>query len=185
MAKIKKTSLPVFLSEYEKIGTGFSVKQLGVQTSATIFQELKTLESIKIPFKKFCGFFKVDKRYPAAAFQRFIMLNKKAFSFLNIKPSFEDDGDTLVLTSSQYVGCIPIKSPVDGKISFNLSVSGRFGEDIAELLSTIGDIILPEFDKELQIVSNESVKPPLFFECVNFFEISSFRNKSLSHPVRS
>ena len=98
------------------------------------------------------------------------MLNKKAFSFLNIKPSFEDDGDTLVLTSSQYVGCIPIKSPVDGKISFNLSVSGRFGEDIAELLSTIGDIILPEFDKELQIVSNESVKPPLFFECVNFLD---------------
>ena len=126
MAKIKKTSLPVFLSEYEKIGTGFSVKQLGVQTSVTIFQELKTLESIKIPFKKFCGFFKVDKRYPAAAFQRFIMLNKKAFSFLNIKPSFEDDGDTLVLTSSQYVGCIPIKSPVDGKISFNLSLIAFF-----------------------------------------------------------
>ena len=170
MAKSSKKAPPIFLNEYGKIRTGFSAKQLSAQTSTTIFYELKTLESVSIPFKKFCRFFKVDKRYPAAAFQRFIMLNKRAFAFLDIKTSFADDGETLVLTSSQYVGCIPIKSPVDGNVVFNLSVAGRFGEDIAELLSTIGDVILPEFDKELQIISNESVKPPLFFECANFID---------------
>lgn len=159
--------------EYSKVlqqKSGVSAKGLSKQSSTSLFGELKTLESLRIPFRNFQLIFNVDKRYPSEAFQRFLQLNKASLNFLEISASLEDDGSTLVLTSSRYVGCVPIKSPKDGKVVRNLLVTGRFNEDISELLSVIGDTILPEFSDELSIVPNEAVKPPLYFECANYID---------------
>lgn len=164
---------PPMLVEFARVlqpKSGVSAKDLPKQSSTSLFGELKTLESLRIPFRNFQPLFGVDKRYPSAAFQRFLQLNKASLAFLEITPSLEDDGNTLVLTSSRYVGCVPIKSPANGKVVSNLLVTGRFNEDISELLSVIGDTILPVFSDELSIVPNEAVKPPLYFECANYID---------------
>jgi hypothetical protein len=172
-AKRIQSNIPTTLIEYSKVlqpRSGVSAKDLSKQSSSSLFGELKTLESLRLPFRNFQPIFGVDKRYPSAAFQRFLQLNKASLKFLEISACLEDDGSTLVLTSSRYVGCVPIKSPANGKVVSNLLVTGRFNEDISELLSVIGDTILPEFSDELSIVPNEAVKPPLFFECANYID---------------
>jgi len=165
--------VPLALGEFAKVlqpRSGVNARNLSRQSTTSLFKELKTLESLRIPLRTFQPIFGVDKRYLSAAFQRFLQLNKQALAFLEITASYEDDGATLVLTSSRYVGCVPIKSPVTGKVVSNLSVTGRFNEDISELLSIIGDTILPEFSDDLTIIPNELVKPPLYFECANFID---------------
>jgi hypothetical protein len=172
-AKRLQSYIPPTLVEFSKVlqpQDRLSTKDLTKQSSTSLFGELKTLESLRIPFRNFQPIFGVDKRYPSATFQRFLQLNKASLRFLDIVATLEDDGSTLVLTSSRYVGCVPIKSPANGKVVSNLLVTGRFNEDISELLSVIGDTILPEFNDELSIVPNEAVKPPLYFECANYID---------------
>ena len=179
--RVQSVFVPQILGEFSKVvqaRSGTPAKDLTRQSSTSLFGKLKTLESLRIPFRKFHSIFHVDskisidKRYPSAAFQRFLQLNKAALKFLEISASLEDDGNTLVLTSSRYVGCVPIKSPAqrNGRVVSNLLVTGRFDEDISELLSVIGDTILPEFSDELSIVPNEAIKPPLYFECANYID---------------
>ena len=169
----KAPYVPPALGDYAKAlqpKSGVLVRDLPRQTTTTLFGTMKTLDSLQVPFRSFQLLFGVDRRYPAAAFQRFLHLNREALAFLDIRASLEDDGNTLTLTSSRYVGCVAIKAPDTGKVVRNLMVTGRFNEDISELLSVIGDTILPEFSEELVIIPNEAVKPPLYFECANYLD---------------
>lgn len=133
---------------------------------------ISTLGTYIISFEEINKKWKCDKRYPESAIQRFIQLNSKSLSFLGIKAEsiFHEGKYALQFITSNYVGCIPIYSPANGKICGDLVVTGRFNEDISELLSVIGGTILPEFNSTLQLSSSEIVKPPLYFECANFID---------------
>lgn len=138
-----------------------------------LIKPLITLNSVIIPFVELQKKWKCDKRYPESAIQRFIKLNAKSFDFLKIKAEgvFHEGKFALRLTTSNYVGCIPTYSPVNGKLFGDILVTGRFNEDIMELLSVTGDCILPEFNDNLELSSGEISKPPLYFECANFIDL--------------
>lgn len=133
---------------------------------------LATLSTYIIPFEEINKKWKCDKRYPESAIQRFVRLNTEALKYLGIIVNgvFHEGKYALQLITSNYVGCIPTYSPVNGKSSGDLMVTGRFNEDISELLSITGDTILPEFNDKLPLSSGEIVKPPLYFECTNFID---------------
>lgn len=134
---------------------------------------LITLNTTIIPFAELQKKWKCDKRYPESAIQRFIKLNANSFDFLKIKAEgiFHEGRYALKLTTSNYVGCIPTYSPESGKLFGDILVTGRFNEDIMELLSVTGDNILPEFNDSLELSSGEISKPPLYFECANFIDL--------------
>lgn len=133
---------------------------------------LSTLGTYIIPFEVVNKKWRCDKHYPESAIQRFIRLNTESLKYLGITVEgiFYEGKFALQLTTSNYVGCVPTYSPINGKASGDLMVIGRFNEDISELLSITGDSILPEFNNDLPLSSGEIVKPPLYFECINFID---------------
>lgn len=133
---------------------------------------LSTLGTYIIPFEEINKKWKCDKRYPESAIQKFIRLNTKSLKYLGITVSgiFHEGKYALQLATSNYIGCIPTYSPIDGKTSGDLMVISRFNENISEILSITGDSILPEFNNNLPLSSGEIVKPPLYFECINFID---------------
>ena len=114
-----------------------------------------------------------DKRYPETALQKFLLRNIETFKFLEIDAAGEyaDSGKyVLKLTTSKYIGCVPLLSPNTGLPSGNLIITGRFGEDVSELLSVIGEFVEPEFNEQIKLSLGSFVKPPLYFECQNFID---------------
>ena len=134
---------------------------------------LITLNTAIIPFAELKKKWKCSNQYPESTIQRFIKLNAKSFDFLKIKAEgfFHEGKYALKLTTSNYVGCIPTYSPVNGKLFGDILVTGRFNEDIMELLSITGDSIMPEFNDSLELSSGEIAKPPLYFECANYIDL--------------
>jgi len=114
-----------------------------------------------------------DKRFPESSVQKFLLRNAETLNFLKIDASGEytESGRyVLKLTTSKYIGCVPLLSPSTGLPSGNLIITGRFGEDVSELLSVIGDFVEPEFSEKLRLSAGSYVKPPLYFECQNYID---------------
>lgn len=131
------------------------------------------LSSIRIPFDELNRAWGEDKRYPESAVQKFILRNTTIFDFLGITAKgeyVENDKYVVKITTSKYVGCIPVLSPKTGLVCGNIIVSGRFGEDISELLSIVGTFVAPEFNEKFKLSSGSFIKPPLYFECQNYID---------------
>lgn len=114
-----------------------------------------------------------DKRYPETAVQKFLLRNVETLKFLDMDAvgEYADSGKYILkLTTSKYIGCVPILSPKTGLPSGNLIITGRFGEDVSELLSVIGEFVEPEFSDKLKLSAGSYIKPPLYFECQNFID---------------
>lgn len=139
---------------------------------AFIIKQLQTLETFSFPFTELNKAWGCDKRYGMDALQRFLFFNRRALDFLNIKTSIETVGYVphLKIITSQFAGSIPTLSPRDGMPSGDICVGGRFGEDVSELLSIIGDTLLPTYDDTLAPLNSSLLKPPLYFECCNFVD---------------
>ena len=135
-------------------------------------KQLHTLDTFSFSFAELNKIWGCDKRYGIEALQRFLLLNQKALDFLNVHAKIEVIGNAphLSITTSQYVGSVPILSPGDGKPCGDLCIGGRFGEDVSELLSVVGETLLPEYDDTLPPLSSSLLKPPLYFECCNFID---------------
>ena len=103
--------------------------------------------------------------------QRLIVVNKANFDYLGIIPSLEDDQGkpALRLTTSKYVGAVPIYSP-KGKPAGDLYVTGRYGEDAAELMSLISSEISVEFAPESKLVLDSPLTPPILLECCKYLD---------------
>jgi len=114
-----------------------------------------------------------DKRYAESEIASFIARNRRQLSFLGVEATgtFNSAGKyVLSLTSSKYVGCVPYNSPRTGLPLGVISIVGRFGEDISELFSIIGDFVSPEYDETLQLQHASWATPPLYFECQDYID---------------
>lgn len=100
---------------------------------------------------------------------RFLKLNKKAFDFLGITP-LEPDNNKLQFRTSNYTGCIPLFSPVTGKVYANLIVNGRFDEEVGEILPILPEALTIEYHDELILPHQTQARPPVFYECIRFIE---------------
>ena len=134
---------------------------------------LQVLNEITISFHELAKAWNLkEKRYGETTIQHFISRNKEALEFLEIEASCSQDSNRmpqLKLSTSKYVGSIPVVSPENGLPVGNIYVGGRFDEDISELLSVIGDFIPPVFNDQMKLSGN-FVKPPLFFECQHYID---------------
>jgi len=102
--------------------------------------------------------------------QTFINFNKKAFDFMGIDASIEEENNIsrLRIKTSNYTGAIPLLSPATGKPCGDLIVKPRYGENIADLVMSLKDIITPEYCPNLILCSEIVSNPPIYFECFNY-----------------
>ena len=116
------------------------------ESPINLFPRLSTLDTFKCSAEKLIIAFKEDKRYPESFLQKFISINQRSFDFLGITPSIEqiDYRFNLVLTTSKNIGCAPIYSPKH-KPFCDIVVSGRYNEEVGELIPLLGDYIHPEY----------------------------------------
>ena len=136
------------------------------------FSSLPTLSTIEIPADKLIHAFEGNKRFPESLLQKFISVNKKSLSFLGIDASISQIGYKLklILSTSRFTGSAPLISPADGKKFSDFNVTGRYGEELGELLSLIDDSITPEYSESLTLFTNSSHKPPIYIECCKFLD---------------
>ncbi|MDO4801793.1 MAG: hypothetical protein Q4A15_06475 [Prevotellaceae bacterium] len=135
-------------------------------------KQLHTLDTFSFSFAELNKEWGCDKRYSMDALQRFLFINQRALDYLDVSAEIEVVGNDpyLKLRTSQFAGSVPMMSPKDGKPCGDLCVGGRFGEDISELLSVVGDSLLPEYNDVLPPLSSSMLEPPLYFECCNFID---------------
>ena len=76
----------------------------------------------------------------------------------------------LYLHPDKYVGCVPFVSPITGIKTGNLLVRGRFGEDISELLSIVGEGVNIEYEPTYLLKQESTIKPPLYFICQQYID---------------
>ena len=140
--------------------------------STFFIKQLYTLDTFSFAFNELNKEWGCDKRYGVDALQRFLFINQRAMDYLDVKAEIEVRGNDpyLKLRTSQYAGSVPMMSPKDGKPCGDLCIGGRFGEDISELLSVVGESLLPEYNDVLPPLTSSMLEPPLYFECCNFID---------------
>ena len=93
------------------------------------------------------------------------------------------------LTTSKFIGAIPIISPMNGKAAGDLIVTGRFGENAGELITLLDDSIKPEYLNELKLVQESQMTPPIFIECCKFMELyeqaEKFRWRKFTNEIKT
>lgn len=155
------------------------------------FGRLSTLSSTIWTCDKVKQSWKWKDRSMEAVMQRFVDLNQKNLSYLDISACVESDNGKPVikLTTSRFVGTIPIISPMNGKAVGDLTVTGRFGEDVGELISLLDSTIRPEYSDELQLVQDSQMTPPIFIECCKYLELyeqaERFKWRKFTNEVRA
>ena len=109
-----------------------------------------------------------SKDFSAEDMLYFTSTNKKYLDFLDI--SYRQEGMSLYLHPDKYVGCVPFVSPITGIKTGNLLVRGRFGEDISELLSVVGEGVNIEYEPRFLLKQESTIKPPLYFICQQYID---------------
>lgn len=139
---------------------------------AFFIKQLHTLDKFSFSFLELNKVWRCKTRDGMAALQRFLVLNHRALDFLNVKAEIEMRGNIphLTITTSEFAGSVPILSPNDGKTCGDLCIGGRFGEDVSELLSVLGETLLPHYNDSLPALTSSMLEPPLYFECCNFID---------------
>lgn len=143
------------------------------ERTAISFGKIPTLSTIDWSVDKMRQSWKWQGRSMESVMQRFINLNRKNLDYLKIDATIQSKNGkpTLRLTTSKYVGAIPIYSPQNGKAVGDLVVSGRFGEEAGELITLLDDSIRPEYSGEFQLVSDYQMTPPIFLECTKYIDM--------------
>lgn len=137
------------------------------------FGKLPTLSSTIWTSDKLKQSWRWSDRSMESVMQRFVALNQKNLSYLGISACVESvNGKPVIrLTTSKFIGAIPIISPMNGKAVGDLVVTGRFGENAGELITLLDNSIKPEYSDKLQLVQDSQMTPPIFIECCKFVEI--------------
>ncbi len=120
-----------------------------------------------------------DRRYFVETLQKFVLYNKELFQFLGVKPWIDGSGvnASLFFSSSQFIGAIPLRSPMNGLQIGDFIVKPRFssGSDdlfsYGELVSLLQSTITPEFVYSIPLKSKNSIKPPLYIQASKFIQL--------------
>lgn len=136
------------------------------------FGKLSTLSTTIWTAEKLKQSWKWRDRSMESAMQHFIDLNQKNLNYLGITATIENvqGKPALKLTTSKYIGAIPIISPMNGKAAGDLTVAGRFGENAGELITLLDSSIRPEYTDEFTLVLDSQMTPPIFIECCKYID---------------
>ncbi len=154
------------------------------------FGNLPTLSSVYWSSEKLKHSWKWNDRSMESVMQRFIDLNYKNLDYLGITANIEtvQGRPSIKLTTSNYIGSIPILSPMNGKAVGDLVVTGRFGENAGELITMLDDSIRPEYSDVFHLVQDSQMTPPIFIECCKYIDVyleaERFRWQKFSNVVK-
>lgn len=154
------------------------------------FGSIPTLSTINWTSDKLIQSWKWKDRSMDYVMQRFIDLNSKNLSYLGISVhvAIVYGKPALQLTTSNYIGTIPIKSPMNGKVVGDLTVVGRYGEDVGELISLLDDEISPEYSDEFKLTQDSQMTPPIFIECCKYIdtyiEAAEYKWRKFSNVIK-
>ncbi len=135
-----------------------------------------------------------DKRYLEKDVQKFLLQNKKMFSFLGVDIEMNGTGKDLSikLKTSGYIGAIPIKMPYDGIVHKDFPVFPRFDDlddnsnqnfsDLTRLLGKLEYSISPEYADGEELVSPLQLRPPMYYEASKFIDL--FEQAQKQHWVK-
>ena len=142
------------------------------KTKTYSFGKLPTLTTVYWPSDKLKQSWKWSDRSMESIMQRFIDLNQKNMSYLGISASIEsiNGKPSIKLTTSKFIGAIPIISPMNGKAVGDLIITGRFGEEAGELFTLLDSSINPEYSDEFRLVQDTQMTPPIFMECCKYID---------------
>lgn len=123
-------------------------------------------------------FKKADRRIISQYLQKFISYNQEQFLFLGITPHIHgsDQNVALSFTTTNYVGCIPLRAPDTGKQIGDLIVTPRYlksdkTQEYIEVLEHLQDEISIETIDSLPLKSGLNFRPPLYFEAIKFIQL--------------
>lgn len=128
---------------------------------------------------------KVDKRYLESVVQKFLLLNKKMFSFAGIVLEMNGTGSDLSIKfkTAGYIGAIPIKMPYDGITHKDFQIIPRFDNsehvfsDLTQLLSKLKYSISPEYANGEELSNPIQLRPPLYYEAAKFIDLLEVAQK--------
>jgi len=112
--------------------------------------------------------------------QDFIRLNSSLFNFLGVTPIVSGSYNDLEISfrTENYIGAIPLKSPITGKPFADLIVYPRYlneskdnVNDYVEIIYLLKNEIKPEFFESSDLLTRKHVRPPLYYECVKFIDL--------------
>lgn len=138
------------------------------------FEPLATLSEIPEPINN--TIFKIwqkslNRVSLTEVIQRFIDYNREYFSYLGIQAEIRSKSEPqLYLSTSSFIGTIPLRSATSGKIFSTLSIQGRYGERPQELMSVLDGKIHPEYNSEWSITESSPIVPPIFMECCDYID---------------
>ncbi len=132
---------------------------------------LHTLSTAVISYEKMKEM-KWRDREPAKVLQNFIDRNRESFQFLGIKANIaqHDYRPVVELHTSEFVGAAPLYSPMSGKPVGDLEVTGRYGENAADIVAYLGESVNPEYSPSLRLMRQGKILPPVYLECVRYLE---------------
>ena len=121
-----------------------------------------------------------DKRYIDRTIQDFIRLNSVSLNFLGVTPLVSGSYNDLEISfrSENYIGAIPLKSPVSGKPFADLIIYPRYLKDskenaneYVEIIYLLNKEIEPDYLDSIDLLTRNHVRPPLYYECVKFIDL--------------
>ena len=142
------------------------------KTKTYFFGKLPTLTTVYWSSDKLKQSWRWSDRSMESVMQRFIDLNQRNMSYLGIAASIEsvNGKPSIKLTTSKYIGAIPIISPMNGKAVGDLTVTGRYGEEVGEIITLLGSSIKPTYSDEFRLVQDSQMTPPIFIECCKYID---------------
>ena len=101
--------------------------------------------------------------------QKFISYNKRVFEWLGIGAyvSKHNGKNVVHYQTSNLVGAAPLRDPSNGRYYADIVVKNCFNEDVVSISELLETTISPEF-LDLDLFNTESVRAPLYYDCVNY-----------------
>jgi hypothetical protein len=121
-----------------------------------------------------------DKRYIDRTIQDFIRLNSPLFNFIGVTPIVSGSYNDLELffRSENYIGAIPLKSPVNGKPFADFVIYPRYlqgssdnANEYVEIIYLLEKDIKPDFYDSNDLLTLNHVRPPIYYECIKFIDL--------------
>lgn len=132
---------------------------------------LKCLSDLFISYDNFSSRYKNDwsndKRIPEVFVKRFLACNKRTFDFLGIS-ACSDELRGVKFSASRYSGVAPLFSPTTGKPFTTIEITGFYNESFANFLNAESAHDLLEFNEDLPLYIQTSIKPPIEYLAANF-----------------
>ncbi len=137
-------------------------------------REIKSQELFEELFDK-----KGDKRHLESLVQKFILLNRKMFSFagVSLEMNGTDNDLSIRFKTSGFIGAIPIRMPYDGIAHKDFQIIPRFDNsndgfsDLTQLLSKLDYSISPEYSDGEELVNPLQLRTPLFYEAAKYIDL--------------